>query len=142
MFPIKFKRFSPTAKEFVRAHSDDVGYDMYADEHAVIRPGHMVTISTGIGLELPVGLAGMVFPRSGLAYQHGITVINSPGLIDPGYRGVIKVMLQNHGQKTVPISFGDRIAQMVFLCYADVDLYEDELSDTQRGLGGFGSTGA
>lgn len=142
MFPLKFKKFTGTAKEFARAHGDDVGYDMYSDLDACVLPGKMTAIPTGIGLELPVGLAGMIFPRSGLAWKHGITVLNSPGLIDPGYRGEIVVMLQNHGKDKFHVNRGDRIAQMVFMCYADVDFYEeDDLSDSLRGGRGLGSTG-
>lgn len=117
----------------VRAHLDD---------KLVIEPGERVLIKTGLKLEIPSGYEAQVRPRSGLAYKHGITVLNSPGTIDADYRGDIGVILINHGTSNFIVEPGDRIGQIVFAKYerAEFDIVS-ELESTERNEGGFGSTG-
>ncbi|WP_209992754.1 dUTP diphosphatase [Paenibacillus rhizoplanae] len=120
------------------------GYDLYAavGEPVVLAPGERTLIPTGISLAMPGGLEAQIRPRSGLALKHGITCLNTPGTIDADYRGEIKVLLINLGQEPFAIARNERIAQMVFQAVPEVTLVEvDELSDTERGAGGFGHTG-
>ena len=112
-----------------------------ADAPLAIAPGHYVAVPTGIAIALPPGLEGQVRPRSGLARNHGVTVLNAPGTIDADYRGEIQVLLINHGTEAFAVTRGMRIAQLVVAGVARVALREMELSETQRGAGGFGSTG-
>jgi len=121
----------------------DAGYDLRAAEDAKIEPGQRALVGTGIALAIPEGYAGFVQPRSGLAIKNGITALNSPGLIDSGYRDEIKVILINHDPiETFVINKGDRIAQLVIQKYETVDFQiVEELSESERGTGGFGSTG-
>ena len=141
---ISVKRLDPGLPLPRYARASDAGLDLYAAERAVIEPGARVAVRTGLAVEIPPGYAGFVLPRSGLALQHGITKLNTPGLIDAGYRGEIKVLLVNHDpHTTVTLERGDRIAQLVVQAVEHVELVEvDELSETDRGAGGFGSTGA
>lgn len=126
-----------------RAHEGDAGLDLYACEAAHIGPGERWSIGTGIAVEIPDGHAGLVLPRSGLAKRHGITLVNSPGLIDAGYRGEIRVLLLNADPAEVfRVVPGDRIAQLVIAPIALADPVEAEaLGDSARGDGGFGSSG-
>jgi len=125
-----------------RARAHDAGLDLYAAEAVVIEPGARVLIPTGIALAIPEGYAGFVLPRSGLAVRHGLTLLNTPGLIDSGYRGEVKVLLVNHDRATTTIARGDRIAQLVIQRVEPTELVEvDELPSSDRGDGGFGSTG-
>ncbi|HEY0827340.1 MAG TPA: dUTP diphosphatase [Bacilli bacterium] len=120
------------------------GYDLYAAVEAPItlQPGERVLVPTGFALSMPAALEAQIRPRSGLAFKHGITTLNSPGTIDADYRGEIKVLLINHGQTPFVITKNERIAQMVFQVVPSVQLEEvDELSETVRGEGGFGHTG-
>ena len=121
----------------------DAGYDLHSSENCKIEPGQRVLVSTGIALAIPEGYAGFVQPRSGLAVKSGITALNSPGLIDSGYRDEIKVILINHDpMETFVINKGDRIAQLVIQKYETVDWdIVTDLEDSERGTGGFGSTG-
>ena len=113
-----------------------------SDKGMIIKPGCREIIPTGIAIELPENLEAQIRPRSGLAYKYGITVLNSPGTIDSDYRGEIKIILINHGQKDFLILPGDRVAQMVFSNVEKVKLIDKkELSITTRGSRGFGSTG-
>jgi len=126
-----------------RAHEGDAGLDLYACEAAHIGPGERWSIGTGIAVEIPEGHAGYVLPRSGLAREHGISLVNSPGLIDSGYRGEVRVLLLNtdpaEGFRIEP---GDRIAQLVVAPIALAEPVEAEaLSESARGDGGFGSSG-
>lgn len=130
-----------------RASEGAAGFDLQAniDKPLVIREGHRALIGTGWAIELPAGHVGMICPRSGLANRHGITVLNAPGIIDEDYRGEICVLLVNTGLAPVWINFGDRIAQMVIVpiirpAISDARVVP-ELSSTERGAGGFGSTG-
>jgi dUTP pyrophosphatase len=126
-----------------RGHPGDAGLDLYSIEGAHIGPGERWSVGTGIALEIPEGHAGLVLPRSGLAREHGIALVNSPGLIDAGYRGEVRVLLLNTDPaETVRIEAGARIAQLVVTPIALAEPVEAaELSDTARGDGGFGSTG-
>jgi len=118
------------------------GLDLRADEPFSLAPGERRLVPTGLAVELPPGHEGQVRPRSGLAARHGVGMVNAPGTIDADYRGEIGVLLVNHGRDPVSFSRGDRIAQLVIapVVRAEVELV-DELSDTSRGGGGFGSTG-
>ena len=124
------------------AHPGDAGADLHAAEVVTIDPGAYVLVATGLSMAIPEGYCGMVLPRSGLAVRIGVTVLNAPGLVDSGYRGELKVALINHGHEPFSIAVGDRIAQLVIVAVAAPD-YEpvETLVDTQRGSGGFGSTG-
>lgn len=120
------------------------GFDLYAavTEPMVLEPGKRVLVPTGLALAMPAGLEAQIRPRSGLAYKHGITCLNTPGTIDADYRGEIKVLLINLGEEPFAIARGERIAQMVFQIVPEVDLIEvQQLSETVRGAGGFGHTG-
>ena len=120
------------------------GLDLLAavDEEIELLPGQRMAVPTGIAIELPLGVEAQVRPRSGLALNHGITCLNAPGTIDSDYRGEIKVILINHGQELFRIARGMKIAQMVVARYERAVLFEcPHLSDTERGAGGFGSTG-
>lgn len=126
------------------AHDGDAGYDLSSVEDVVIKPNETVAVRTGLVFEIPDDYAGFVLPRSGLAVKKGITIPNSPGLIDSGYRGEIKVGLHNTTSKKYNVSKGDRIAQIVFLQYGMFNLKEtdvNKIEDTERGTGGFGSSG-
>ncbi|MDF9841330.1 MULTISPECIES: dUTP diphosphatase [unclassified Paenibacillus] len=120
------------------------GFDLHASvaEPVVLAPGERALIPTGIALAMPDGLEAQIRPRSGLAFKHGITCLNTPGTIDADYRGEIKVLLINLGQEPFAIARNERIAQMVFQAVPAVTLVEvEELSETERGAGGFGHTG-
>jgi dUTP pyrophosphatase len=126
-----------------RAHAGDAGLDLYACEAAHIGPGERWSVGTGIAVEIPGGHAGLVLPRSGLAREHGISLVNSPGLIDSGYRGEIRVLLLNNDPaETFRVAVGDRIAQLVLVPVALAAPVEAAgLADSARGDGGFGSSG-
>jgi len=124
------------------AQPGDAGLDLRASEAVTLAPGERRLVPTGLTVAIPEGHAGFVLPRSGLAMQKGVTVLNAPGLIDSGYRGEIKVLLINHGAEAVGIERGERIAQLVIQPVAHASLVEEErLPDSARGEGGFGSTG-
>ncbi len=126
------------------AHAGDAGLDLYSTVSVDIEPGQRVLIPTGVALAIPAGYAGFVQPRSGLALRSGLSLVNTPGLIDSHYRGEVKIVAINH-DPAVPISVarGDKIAQLVIQRVERVEVMEvDELDDTTRGEGGFGSTGA
>lgn len=132
-----------TARLPSRAHEDDAAFDLHADESLALAPGHRAAVSTGISLALPPGSCGLVLPRSGLAARHGITVLNAPGLIDPGYRGEIMVILMNTDAEPFEINPGDRVAQLLILQTPPSVLLNGrgELDATARGARGLGSTG-
>lgn len=137
------RRLRPEATLPARAYPGDAGFDLHASEPAQLGPGERMSVGTGIALELPVGHAGMVLPRSGLAARHGITLVNAPGLIDAGYRGEVRVLLLNTDRShTLTIDVGDRIAQLVIVAVHTPPLVElDELGVSARGERGFGSSG-
>ncbi len=124
------------------AHPGDAGLDICSAAEITLQPGDFAVVPTGLAVALPEGYAAFVQPRSGLAARHGISIVNTPGLIDCHYRGEVKVVLMNHGREPFRVSRGDRIAQMVIqrVCVARVE-EADELDLTERGEGGFGSTG-
>jgi dUTP pyrophosphatase len=140
---LAFKRLSDAATIPTRAHEGDAGLDLYAAESARIGPGERASVGTGIAVAIPAAHAGLVVPRSGLAVRHGISVVNAPGLIDSGYRGELRVLLLNtDAGDAFDVSPGDRIAQLVITPVASPDLIEvEELDETVRGAGGFGSSG-
>lgn len=124
------------------AHEGDAGLDLYSIEEKIINPGDTALIKTGIKIELPPQSEAQVRPRSGLALKFGITVLNTPGTIDEGYRGEVGVILINHGKNTFTVEKGMKIAQMVVKPVWKIDVIEvEELSSTERAEGGFGSTG-
>jgi dUTP pyrophosphatase len=126
----------------VRATAGAAGFDLVAAAPAVIAPGERALVPTGIALAIPAGFEGQVRPRSGLAWKHGISCLNSPGTIDSDYRGEVKVILQNHGREPFEVTRGMRVAQIVFAAVAPASIEPvDTLDDTARQSGGFGSTG-
>ena len=126
-----------------RAHDGDAGLDLYSCEAAHIGPGERWSVGTGVGVEIPAGHAGLVLPRSGLARDHGIALVNAPGLIDSGYRGELRVLLLNTDPaETFRVEPGERIAQLLITPIATADVVETgALSESVRGEGGFGSSG-
>jgi dUTP pyrophosphatase len=140
---IPVAKLKPEAVLPTRAHAGDAGLDLYACEAAHLGPGERWGVGTGVAIEIPAGHAGLVLPRSGLAREHGITLVNSPGLIDAGYRGELRVLLLNADPAEVfRVEPGDRIAQLVITPIALPEPVEaEELSDSSRGQGGFGSSG-
>ncbi len=126
-----------------RAHEGDAGLDLYASEAAHLGPGERWSVGTGIAVEVPAGHAGLVLPRSGLAKEHGITLANAPGLIDSGYRGEVRVLLLNSDPAEIfRVQPGDRIAQLVIAPIALAEPLEvEDLTQSSRGQGGFGSSG-
>jgi dUTP diphosphatase len=143
MEELRFTKLSDKATLPTRAHDNDAGLDLYAAEAARIVPGARVTIGTGLAVAIPDGLAGLVLPRSGLALKHGVTLVNSPGLIDPGYRGEVRVVLLNTDQTIAfQVKPGDRIAQLLLVPIATASpMQADALDETARSGGGFGSSG-
>lgn len=142
--PIKLQvqRLVATAILPAYAHPGDAGMDLCASEAILLPPGETRAVPTGIAIQLPAGTEGQVRPRSGLAMKHQITVLNSPGTIDEGYRGEIKVLLINHGRHAFEITAGMRIAQLVIAPVHQAAIVEvPSLTSTARGAGGFGSTG-
>ena len=125
-----------------KAHDDDAGFDIRSRVDMDLEPGIPHLVPTGIFMEIPVGYEAQVRPRSGLAAKHAITIPNSPGTIDAGYRGEVKVIMLNAGKEVFKIIRGDRIAQMLINKLPEIEIIEvEELSDSTRGTGGFGSTG-
>jgi dUTP pyrophosphatase len=140
---LRFAKISPEAVVPTRAHGDDAGLDLVAAESARLEPGARASVGTGLAVAIPPGHAGLVLPRSGLAAKHGISLVNAPGLIDPGYRGELRVLLLNTDrEETFEIEPGDRIAQLLLVPFAAAAPVEvAELDETERGLAGFGSSG-
>lgn len=140
---IEIKALNEAAKIPSYAYSGDAGMDLRASESLTLQPFERALVPTGLAIALPEGYAGFVLPRSGLAIKHGITVVNTPGLIDSNYRGELKVILQNtdpHEPFTIHVS--DRIAQLVVMPVPHMSFTPvDVLSNTERGEGGFGSSG-
>jgi dUTP pyrophosphatase len=139
---VKIQRLVPEAQVPQYAHPGDAGADLVAVVDCVIPAGQWLAVPTGLSAEIPIGFELQVRPRSGLAFKKGVTVLNAPGTIDAGYRGEIKVILINHGPEPFEIKAGDKIAQLVVASVV-TGLFEEvqELEDSQRGSGGFGSTG-
>ena len=134
----------PEARAPARARPGDAGYDLFSVEGFSLWPGERHTVPTGVAIALPPGIAGLVTPRSGLAARHGISVVNGPGLIDPNYRGELRVVLVNLGDARFEAAPGDRIAQLLLVPFAvPGTCVVDELppSGDDRGENGFGSSG-
>lgn len=142
MIEVAVRRLRSDARLPEQAYVGDAGLDLVACDGAILEPGERAVVPTGIAVEIPPGYAGFVQPRSGLAACHGIGVVNSPGLIDSGYRGEIRVVLINTDRsETFAVEPGMRVAQLVIAPVADVRLVEvDELATSDRGARGFGST--
>ena len=140
---LEYRLLSETARPPARAHDGDAGMDLHADEAAHLDPGERASVGTGLAVAIPDGHAGLVLPRSGLAAEHGIALVNAPGLIDAGYRGELRVLLLNTDrERSFRVMPGDRIAQLVLVRVEAPELAEvGELPATARGAGGFGSTG-
>ena len=125
-----------------KAHHDDAAYDIRARTEVELVPRKPVLVPTGLFLELPIGYEAQIRPRSGMALKHALTVPNSPGTIDAGYRGEVSVIVLNAGDESYHVKRGERIAQMVISKLPDVEMVQVEtLSESKRGAGGFGSTG-
>ena len=142
---VPFRRLRSGARAPERAYAGDAGYDLAAAENLVLAPGERAVIRTGIAIAVPDGYAGLVLPRSGLAVRHGISLVNAPGLIDPGYRGELMVPLINHDrEETFEVETGMRVAQLVLVRAAEARFVSVELLEEGadgRGEGGFGSSG-
>ncbi|MHA1962622.1 MAG: dUTP diphosphatase [Candidatus Thorarchaeota archaeon] len=139
---VRVKRLTPDAVLPRKAKIGDVAFDLYSAVDFELEPGIRHPISTGLAMEIPQGFEGQVRPRSGLAMRQGITTLNTPGTIDSGYRGEVKVILINHGESPFKIEKGMRIAQLAIRSVPKVQFVEsDILEETERGEDGFGSTG-
>jgi len=138
-----FVKLNPGARVPARANEGDAGLDLHAAEAATLEPGARASVGTGLAVEIPPGYAGLVLPRSGLALRNGIALVNAPGLIDSGYRGELRVLLLNTDRRDAfTVAVGDRIAQLVISPVAEaIPIEAAQLSATQRGAGGFGSSG-
>ena len=140
---LQVRRLDDRAQLPTRAYPGDAGLDLYALDDGVLGPGERASIRTGIAVEIPDGQAGLVLPRSGLAARHGIAIVNAPGLIDSGYRGEVRVLLLNTDRAaSFAFSSGERIAQLVLVRIETPEVVEvDALATSERGAGGFGSSG-
>lgn len=141
---VRIKKLNNTAKIPTYGSEYSAGADLYACTEAdlVIEPGETVVVKTGIAMEIPVGYAGFIYARSGLATKEGLAPANKVGVVDADYRGEIMVALHNHSKETRTVTAGERIAQMVIAPFLTAEFLPcEELSDTVRGEGGFGSTG-
>jgi dUTP pyrophosphatase len=139
---IPLLRLDPELPVPGRAHVGDAGVDLQARHDVTLQPGERVMLATGVAVAIPDGYVGLVASRSGMAVRHGIGVVNGPGVIDSGFRGEVHVILINHGPVAVELQRGARIAQLLVVPVAAVELVEvDELPDSERGARGFGSTG-
>ncbi|WP_063050140.1 dUTP diphosphatase [Nocardia arthritidis] len=141
--PIPLLRLDPGIPVPTRAHAGDAGVDLCTTQDVILEPGERVLVGTGVAVALPVGTVGLIHPRSGLAAKAGLSVVNTPGTIDAGYRGEIKVCLINHDPRTpIELRRGDRIAQLLVQRVELADFVEvDSLDETTRGAGGYGSSG-
>lgn len=134
----------PAARPPARTRPGDAGLDLACVEGFTLAPGERALVPTGVAVAIPPGMAGLVLPRSGLAIKHGIACVNAPGLVDPNYRGELRVILINHGSEPFTAAAGDRIAQLLLVPFATLaPTVVDELPDggDDRGTGGFGSSG-
>jgi dUTP pyrophosphatase len=140
---MRIKLLHPNAKKPIRATQGSAGFDLFACESVTIHPGHRVMVKIGVALELPCQWEAQIRPRSGLARHRGVTVLNNPATIDDDYRGEIEVNLINHGNVSLTIEVGDRVAQMVFakVEWPQLDVTDAALTETERGSSGHGSTG-
>jgi dUTP pyrophosphatase len=144
MIELPIQKVRPEAVVPARAYAGDAGLDLAAIERVELGPGERAVVPTGLAVAIPEGYAGFVQPRSGLASRHGITIVNTPGLVDSGYRGELMVVLHNTDRsEPFVVEAGMRIAQLVVLAIPDVELVEvEELPASERGARGFGSSAA
>ncbi|HET8892809.1 MAG TPA: dUTP diphosphatase [Gaiellaceae bacterium] len=142
MIELPIRRLRPDAVLPQRAYGGDAGLDLSACERVELGPGERATVPTGLAVAIPEGYAGFVQPRSGIAMRNGITIVNSPGLVDSGYRGELQVVLLNtDAREPFVVEPGMRIAQLVVVPIPDIELVElDELPESERGVRGFGSS--
>jgi dUTP pyrophosphatase len=140
---IKIRRLHPDAliPRYAHGPEEDAGMDLHAVESVTFLPGETRLVPTGLAIELPAGYEAQIRPRSGLALKYSITLPNSPATIDPGYRGEIRVIVQNLGREVFTVEPGERIAQMIVARYEAVEWEEGDLADSRRGESGFGSSG-
>jgi dUTP pyrophosphatase len=140
---IAIRKLHPRAilPSYAHGPTEDAGMDLHAVERVMLEPGVPALVPTGLAIELSPGYEAQVRPRSGLALRHAITMPNAPATIDPGYRGEIRIILLNLGREPYAVEVGDRIAQMIIARYQTVEWAEGELAGSQRGDGGFGSSG-
>jgi len=143
---IKFKKFNEgfdcVIPKYATEHSSGLDLSCSSKEEIILNPGERQLIPTNLIIEIPEGYEGQIRPRSGLALKYGVTVLNSPGTIDADYRGEVKVLLINHSKEDFKINFGDRIAQLIISKYEKVKLiFSENITSTNRGEGGYGSTG-
>jgi len=142
MISIKIKKIKENAVIPKYAHEGDAGVDLYSTEDYLLKPGERILVSTGIQIAIPKGYEAQIRPKSGLALKEGLSIVNTPGTIDSPYRGEICIIAINLGQQDIKIEAGKKVAQMVFNKIEEAGFEEvDELDDTKRGAGGFGSTG-
>lgn len=146
LLTVPFRLLAPSARVPERAHVGDAGYDLRSVEEAELPPGGRALVGTGVSVAIPEGYAGLVLPRSGLAVRHGISLVNTPGLIDSGYRGEIRIPLINHDrEETFRVERGMRVAQLVLVRAAGASFEPVEFLEAGtdgRGEGGFGSSGS
>ncbi len=138
---IKFQKLHPDAQVPSYAHMGDAGADVYAVAEVTLQPHDRAAIPTGLAVDIPIGFEIQVRPKSGLALKHGITVLNAPGTVDAGYRGEIQVIVINLGTEAYTFTKGQKIAQLVLKPVIQAEYIEGELGASDRGIGGFGSTG-
>jgi dUTP pyrophosphatase len=140
---IRLKRLVPEAvlPEYAHGPEEDAGMDLRSVANVLLEPGVPHLVPTGLAIEVPPGFEAQIRPRSGLALKHAITLPNAPATIDPGYRGEVRVILLNLGREPYQVHTGDRIAQMVIARYEAIEWEEGDLGDSNRGAGGFGSSG-
>ena len=138
---IKFQKLHPDAQVPSYAHTGDAGADVYAVAEVTLQPQDRAAIPTGLAVDIPIGYEIQVRPKSGLALKHGIGILNSPGTIDAGYRGEIQVIVINFGKEAYTFAKGQKIAQLVLKPVIQAKYIEGELGTSDRGVGGFGSTG-
>ena len=141
--PIQVKRLDPELPLPRRAHPEDAGADLYSAQDLILQPGERALVRTGVAIALPIGTVGLIHPRSGMAAKHGLSIVNTPGTIDAGYRGELMVCLLNTDRtEAIEITRGMRIAQLVIQRVELAQFEEvDQLDETERGSGGYGSTG-
>ena len=141
--PIQVKRLDPELPLPKRAHPEDAGADLYSAQDLILQPGERALVRTGVAIALPIGTVGLIHPRSGMAAKHGLSIVNTPGTIDAGYRGELMVCLLNTDRtEAIEIARGMRIAQLVIQRVELAQFEEvDQLDETERGSGGYGSTG-
>ncbi len=138
---IKFQKLHPDAQVPSYAHIGDAGADVYGVAEVTLQPQNRAAIPTGLAVDIPIGYEIQVRPKSGLALKHGLAVLNSPGTIDAGYRGEIQIIMINLGTEAYTFDKGQKIAQLVLKPVIQARYVEEELENSDRGIGGFGSTG-